>query len=110
LVGGRDARRIEIGADEAPALARTLDLGDDGGLACGNLRAQRLLEAPRRRGLAREPLDLGARHLPLRLVDLAALGIEDLREARGHCFANPRVKLTSWSRFARAAPPASAPR
>ncbi len=78
LVGSGDPRRIEIRADEAAARACALDLADHGRLSGRDLRAQRALEPAHRARRARAPFDFASVHPRPGLLDLDALGGEDL--------------------------------
>ena len=49
LIGARERRRIEVGADQSLRRARLLDLGDQREFACGDARPQGLGEGPHRR-------------------------------------------------------------
>src|SRR5690606_7687583 len=105
----------EVPADDALRRAGLLDLGDDRGLAGGDLRFDRGREAARwrRPGQARD--DVRARGPCTALRDLIALAGEDARQhvrrlRRAHAAPSPppgaRVAATNASSLARAAPEA----
>src|SRR6185312_1425213 len=101
-----------VRADEAAARARALDLGDHGGLSLRDAAAKRRLEPARRIGIRGAAFHLRDRHRCARRLDLAALGRDDPPHHVRHqpAFAKERVKCTSCSSFARAAPLAIASR
>src|SRR5712691_1360236 len=84
LVGARQPRRIEIGADQAFRRARLLDLGDQRVVAGGEPAFDRLDESARGRRRLRRGLDRGERARALGGRDLVALIGFDLVEDVGH--------------------------
>src|SRR5581483_171614 len=85
-----DGSGSEIGTQETLAGARLLDLGNDGGLAPGKLRAQCADKIADVAARARHALDLDHRMRGARRRDLLALGGEDALEDVAH-----RALLTS---------------
>ena len=79
-VGLGERGRIEVGADQALGGARLLDLGDERGLAGGDLGLQRRGEAAHGRGLVRVLLHGRERPLGDRVGDLFQLVGGDLLE------------------------------
>ncbi len=73
LVGPRQRRRIEVGADQPPGRARLLDLGDQGIIAAVEPALDRAQKAARRVGALGRLLHLAKRPRALRRRDLLAL-------------------------------------
>ena len=84
LVGARQRRRVEIGADQPLGRARLLDLGDQGIVAAREPALDRPQETARRRGRPGRGLDRGGRPRALRRRDLLALVGFDAGEDVGH--------------------------
>ena len=104
LVGARQRRRIEIGADQSLRRARLLDLGDQRVVAGRKLALDRGEEAARRRRRLGRRLDRRGRTRALRRRDLLALVGLDLGKDVGHPVSQPFDTCTSRSRRALAAP------
>src|SRR6185437_16257507 len=103
LVGARQRRRIEIGADQAAARACALDLGNEAVAARCHGVVERFDEAARRRGSGGLALERRHRALRLRLRDGAPLIIANAREHIAHA-PLPLVMATSFSKTRRALP------
>src|SRR2546421_12843057 len=93
-VGARDRYRVEGLAQDAFARTRLLDFGDDRGLACSDLGAQRADEIPRSARFLRLTPHRRLAARPLCVRDFLGLDGKDLVEDVSHARAAGGISRT----------------